>query len=194
MEHIRMLDWTDWFRELQQYGLLFEDDEAASIAASATPDTHIVFKRRSGSEIHDWIKAGIPFEIEHIQVFCILRDSCGMIHVDGIDRKCALNIPLRDCHLGIMEWFPKSGFTHKKFASPTTVAGVTNEELAIYPKRWPLRGDNITVVNRPAVIRTNIWHRVDNRGNPQYRYMLSLRFKDNPSFEDVVNHLTGVTK
>lgn len=191
MELIHMLDWNDWFRELQQYGLLFEDDEAASIAASATPDTHIVFKRRTGNEIHDWIKAGTRFEIEHIQVFCILKDSCGMIHVDGIDRKCALNIPLRDCHLGVMEWYPNSGLTAKVYRGPNTISTVAKEELALYPGRWPHHGESSTVVNRPAVVRTNVWHRVDNRGNPQHRYMLSLRFKSNPTFEELVSSLTN---
>jgi hypothetical protein len=63
------------------------------------------------------------------------------------------------------------------------------QEVQDYPVRWPNPGSVRTVIERPTLVNVDEWHRIDNSDNPNNRYMVSFRFKDNPSLEDVHLHL-----
>lgn len=184
---MRKYDWNDFYYELQEYGRSFVNDERANLQAVNSLDTHLVFDRVQGQYLPAFIQRNLGWlPIQHLQIFCIIADTLGRIHMDGYDRKCALNIPIRDCGKSIMEWYD-SPFTVHVHTDNRTVVRVISQETDY--ERWPTPGVVRTVIERPTLVNTDVWHRIDNRDNPNHRYVLSLRFKDNPTFEDVHAHL-----
>ena len=189
---VREFEWNDFYDRLRDFGAQFIDDATAQTQSSRTPDTHIVLKRVMPEDLPVFVKQEMGhLAVQHLQIFWIKARSCGMIHTDGLDRHCALNIPLRNTDLGIQEWF-EHPFTEYAFRGNGTVSRVTTEEVHQYPLKWDKPASLQLVLKKPTVVNTNMWHRVDNRNNPNHRYVISLRFKDNPSFEHVVRCLTPV--
>jgi hypothetical protein len=185
----RKYDWNPWYYDIQKWTSQFIDDAKSEEQVRKSPDSHIVFARVFPDDIPDFVKQGMSFlPIQFMQVFCISANSTGMIHKDGRDRKCALNIPLRDCGKGIMEWFDHS-FVEHEFVDKVTIVRVTKHEVENYPTKWEHEGSVRTIIERPTLVNTDVWHRIDNMDNPCHRYMVSFRFKDNPTFEDVNSHL-----
>lgn len=186
----RKYDWNPWYFQLRDFAASFIDDAKAKEQAARTPDQHIVFMRLGFGEFPRWIQDALSPVVQHVQVFAVMPHSIGMIHKDGHDRKCALNVPLPGADKGIMEWYTTQMFDTHVFSSSETISRVTREEVAIYPEKWKDPGDIRTVIERPTLVNTDVWHRIDNSDNPDCRYVLSLRFKDNPTFNYVDSLLT----
>jgi hypothetical protein len=81
-----------------------------------------------------------------------------------------------------MQWFEPAEFSEFFIGNDYTTIRITNEEINKREKIDipPLHS---TLVTLPAIVNTDVWHRVDNRSNDNARWMLSLRFKENPSFD-----------
>ena len=59
------------------------------------------------------------------------------------------------------------------------------------PQLWKGGEPDFSVpLNQPMIIRTNIPHRVNNLNNGTYRIAYSVRFKDNPTWEVVLEKLS----
>lgn len=182
---IRKYDWNQWYRDIQEWASVGLDDAKADEQISNSPDQHIVFSRVFQEGIPKFIADGVsPLVVQFMQVFCVGRNSIGMIHKDGRDRKCALNVPLRGCGNSVMEWYDHP-FETRELTSKTTIVRVTEDEYVGHPTKWPHDGNIRTVIERPTLVNTNIWHRINNADNPENRYIASFRFKDNPTFEEV---------
>ena len=51
-----------------------------------------------------------------------------------------------------------------------------------------------TIVDTPSLVNTNAWHRVDNTNSDKFRWMLSLRFVNNPSYNTVKEKFNNAFK
>jgi hypothetical protein len=187
-ELIETLDWTDALHKCAEFGNQFVDDQACYENSIKIKDTHTIIKRLAGSEIPTWIRNCFNVEIQVLQIFAINPRSVGLIHKDGVNRCCALNIPIKNCDQGYMQWFEPSAFTEFFIGNDYTTIRITNEEIDKGEKIDipPLHSTQLT---KPSIVNTDVWHRVDNRDSDNYRWMLSLRFKNNPSFESLSNEL-----
>ena len=187
-ELIKTLDWTDTLRNCSNFGSQFVDDQKCYENSIKIKDTHTIIKRVAGTEIPTWIRDCFNFEIQVLQVFAINPKSVGLIHKDGINRCCAFNIPIKNCDQGYMQWFEPTAFSEFFIGNDYTTIRITNEEIN--------KGEKIdipplhsTLLTSPAIVNTDVWHRVDNRSSDNARWMLSLRFKDNPSFDTLNSKL-----
>lgn len=165
------------FDDLSAFGLSNLNSSKVDEIIKKVGDTHVISHRSLGSPVD------FPLDVDWIQVFCIKAHTIGMIHKDGLDRQCALNIPLVACEQGEMQWFTQN-LEELKIDNSYTKVRILREE--IHGERLPLEPTFSTLVNGPAIVSTNNWHRVYNSNNPSDRYMLSIRFKNNPTFEEVV--------
>lgn len=191
-EVIRFFDWNGFYEGLREWGLKHIDETAAKQKARLSIDKHIISKRIMPDELPDFLLSEARFlAVQHAQIFHVSAGALPMIHVDGVDRHCALNVPLRGANQGLMEWFDYP-FEPYVYRGDNTISTVTMEEVHGLPRRTNEHPFKSIRVFKPCVVRTNVWHRIDNRENPQDRYVLSLRFKDNPTFEHIVRCLTPV--
>jgi hypothetical protein len=185
--------WNPFFEKIKEFGLTFVDNKKCLESSRLRGDTHTIIHRLIKDEIPTWIRQGIPEDIIVLQIFAIEPDTVGLIHKDGVDRLCAFNIPILNCELGSMDWFSTSDFSIYSVENNYTTIRVTNEQIknGKSSETVPIFS---TLVTQPALVNTDTWHRVDNRGMPSFRWMLSLRFKNNPSFEIVQEKLNNAFK
>ena len=185
---IKTFEWTDTLRKCAEFGNQFVDDQLCYENSIKIKDSHTIIKRLTGSDIPTWIRDYFNCEIQVLQIFAINPKSVGLIHKDGIDRACAFNIPIKNCHQGFMQWFEPNAFSEFFIGNDYTTIRITNEEIN--------KGEKIdipplhsTLLTLPSVVNTDMWHRVDNRDNNNARWVLSIRFKHNPSFDAVCKGL-----
>lgn len=117
-----------------------------------------------------------PLELfSHIQLFVAQPRHVGVWHLDGVDRKASINIPIYNCEVGAIEWTDAVFDKATRFKSEfTTHMAVTAPDANVSD-----RG----VLTEIALVRANTWHRINNSENANHRVVLALRFKDNPEFE-----------
>lgn len=184
--------WNDLFEKIKDFGLLYIDNEKCLETSKLRGDTHTIIHRLIPKEIPDWIKQGIPEDIIVLQIFAVEPNSVGLIHKDGVDRLCAFNIPLQNCDSGTMDWFEESSYSTYSVKKNYTTIRLTNEQMAQRAVQGDIKytGKEIestpafsTLVTQPSLVNTNVWHRVDNRSALNFRWMLSLRFRNNLSIE-----------
>jgi len=180
---IHQLQWNEFFTNLQKFGNQFIDKNRADQLVEKTGDYHTIIHRQVNDFPH-WIIKGFPLPILVFQVFAISPRSIGMIHKDGIDRKAALNIPLDGCDKGTMDWFV-DGFTERLIKTQYTNVRLTDEERNFNAHRSQSAPSFSCPITQPSIVNTDIWHRINNFENTNYRYMLSFRFNENPSFTDL---------
>lgn len=134
-----------------------------------------------------------------------------IVHTDGLNRICALNFPIVNCEqAGPVQWFDRPlnpclirrGTESRydlRLAYPTDVIsdGPTPDQISresevsmIYTKDW-VPSEQV-FMNRPILIHTDVWHSVDNTQNDKVRVVFTIRFKGNPSFEEVSDRLWEV--
>lgn len=152
------------------------DDELVELL-KVTGDNHAIYRRDyvfSEEEILTF--AGIGLVPEFKQYFITAPRSVGMIHKDGVDRKCSFNIPL-DEH--------SAGGEHQFFSDLVTRTKTIKNERTIIrlPGTDTAKCTNSFKLITPTLVNTDMWHRVDNRGNDKPRVVLAIRFVGNPSFE-----------
>jgi len=184
------LEWNDFFLRLKEYGNQFINNDRAKILSEKTGDGHTIIYRQLNN-FPDWMLAGLKIKPVVFQIFAITPESTGMVHRDGIDRKAALNIPLLNCDEGFMDWFENI------FDEFKVVSGYTNVRLTTVEKNHSSYRIEDTpagvytpahrcLIETPSIVNTDVWHRIDNKLNKNYRYLMSIRFAGNPNFEDVV--------
>jgi hypothetical protein len=180
------LAWTNFYYKLMLYGREFIDNSAVDLMCNNISDNHGILYRAMGQEIPSWINDDLKIKPEILQIFAAMPDKCGRIHMDGLDRRCALNIPVKGCSMGQMQWFDNN-YTVVTIDNKYTKVRITNEEGPISRlDDTPVFGCLLTA---PSVVNTDVWHRVDNRQNTDYRYVLSLRFTGNPSMDELLKNL-----
>jgi len=179
---ITRYQWNPFFEKIKEFGLTFVDNEKCLESSRLRGDTHTIIHRLIKDEIPEWIRQGIPEDIIVLQIFAIEPNTVGLIHKDGVDRLCAFNIPILNCETGSMDWFSNSDFSVYSVENNYTTIRVTNEQIKNGKSNETVPIFS-TLVTEPALVNTDTWHRVDNRGVKSFRWMLSLRFKDNPSFD-----------
>lgn len=158
----------------------------AEEVASRIQDGHSIIFR----EVSPSLTAPAGLSIELVQIFASTPGSIGRLHRDGLDRKAALNIPLSGCSKGCVEWLLNPAFKDEELKTVNneyTKIRITTSEAGY--KRHNLEFQESFVLNQPAIIDTDVWHRVNNSDNLDYRFVLSVRFKNNPSFEHLVEAL-----
>lgn len=126
--------------------------------------------------------------VNYFQFFVSRPKSRGVVHIDGRDRHCCLNIPLFNGGAGTVEWFG----THNFPAAPTRVSKVGT--LGTYPEAYEHRytdelADEAAITRGLQLVKTDIWHRANNSLNDRYRLVFSLRLMNNPSFEDTLKQV-----
>ena len=64
---------------------------------------------------------------------------------------------------------------------------ITDRTRIILPKTEDIAPNEYLrlTLTKPTLVKTDVWHRVDNIDNPDNRIVFSIRFKGNPEFEDV---------
>jgi hypothetical protein len=83
-----------------------------------------------------------------------------------------------------MDWFENI------FDEFKVVSGYTNVRLTTVEKNHSLfriedAPAHRCLIETPSIVNTDVWHRIDNKLNKNYRYVMSIRFADNPNFEDI---------
>jgi len=118
-------------------------------------------------------------EVENCKYFLCRPHTKGNVHIDGAPpRKCGLNFPVFNCQQGVMQWFdndyePLEIITDRtRIILPKTEDTAPNEYLRL-------------TLTKPTLVKTDVWHGVDNTDNPDNRVVFSIRFKGNPEFDDV---------
>lgn len=138
------------------------------------------------TEFGKWITADIG-EIDNCKFFVCKDSVWGGVHIDGPSpsRECAINIPIIDCNNGIMNWFSN---TDHSIVVSTSRTNVHTSDYHNDIDHWNVKESML--LTQPALVRTHIWHNIDNRLNPHTRIVFSIRLKNNPKFESVHNKLS----
>lgn len=177
-KYIHEVTYVPVIDELVTYGLANLTKHKVQGLVAYAQEPHIISHRGWGNMLPNF---EMPLPIEWIQVFCITKDSIGSIHKDGIDRQCALNVPLVNCDKGLMQWFDTE-YETVQIDNKYTKVRLLKKDV----DQTTLTAAFSTVVDKSSIVSTNNWHRIQNVGNEE-RYMLSVRFKYNPTFEQVAN-------
>jgi hypothetical protein len=185
--------WSDFFNKIQQYGLALVDNQKCLESSKLRGDTHTIIHRLIKDQIPQWIRDGIPEDIIVLQIFAIEPNTVGLIHKDGVDRLCAFNVPVLNCEAGSMDWFNEKEYSTYNVGNDYTTIRVSNEQLKD-GKTFETTPLYSTVVDTPSLVNTNVWHRVDNRNSDKFRWMLSLRFVNNPSFDVLTEKFNNAFK
>jgi hypothetical protein len=85
------------------------------------------------------------------------------------------------------------GQTEWSFKAKDIEVNITGKIHGTEPQLWgykELTPDISAPLDCPMLIRTNVPHRVNNLNNDSYRIAYSLRFKENPSWEEVFEKLS----
>lgn len=185
--------WSDFFDKMQQFGLSLVDNKKCIESSKLRGDTHTIIHRFIKDEIPQWIRDEIPIDIIVLQIFAIEPNTVGLIHKDGVDRLCAFNVPVLNCETGSMDWFNENEYSTYNVGNDYTTIRVSNEQLKD-GKKFETVPTYSTIVNTPTLVNTNVWHRVDNRNSDKFRWMLSLRFVNNPSFDTLKEKFNNAFK
>lgn len=180
---VHHLAWNAFFLQLKDYGTQFINQARAHSLSEKTGDGHSIIYRQIDN-FPDWMLAGLKMKPLVFQIFAITPESTGMVHRDGIDRKAALNIPLLGCEQGFMDWFDEI-FEEFKIVTEYTNVRLTTVEKNHLPFRVTSDPMHRCLIEVPSIVNTDVWHRIDNRLNKNYRYVMSIRFVGNPNFESV---------
>jgi hypothetical protein len=181
---IKEYDWSDSYKEIKNHYEQIVNDENCIESSKKNGDTHTIIHRFHGDKIPTWIRNIFSQEIFIIQLFAAEPNSVGYIHKDGVDRHCAFNIPLKNCENGTMDWFDDTDLTTYQVVNDYTSIRITNEQKE-NGKAWDPIPMHSRIVNNPCLVNTNVWHRIDNRDSKKFRWMISLRFKNNLSFNNM---------
>mgnify|MGYP001253640018 CR=1 FL=1 len=128
------------------------------------------------------------WDVNYYQFFVAAPFQRGVMHIDGINRHCCINMALYNGDKGTIQWYESHGF----IAAPPRVSHVGT--LGTYPEKFEdrytdLPPDEEVITEGLQLVKTDIWHRVDNTANDRYRTIFSIRLIDNPSFESTLKRL-----
>lgn len=147
----------------------------------------------------------VGLEIHHANFLFMKPCSVGELHIDNgklNPRHTTFNIPLRDAEKSKIVWIRPDQFEgaparFNQFDQQTTGAEKrsvgsqpANREAVNNIDLWEIVDE--ADASRPIILKTNTWHAVDNRLNPNKRVLFQMRFIDNPLFEDVVEKIKSL--
>lgn len=176
-------EWNGFFIKLQEYGNTLVSNKQALELSNRVGDSHTIIYR-SIENFPEWLVEGFRLKILVLQIFAILPESIGMTHKDGLERKAAFNIPLLGAELGYMDWFTLDNKEHKIDTLYTQIR-LTDIEKNHNTYRIENIPNYRCRIDKPSIVNTDVWHRIDNSDNKNFRYMLSIRFKNNPPFDEL---------
>ena len=183
-----------------EYFRAIELDSARAIAAWAIEDIkaqhpgHLLapqyrFKHTLPDELLTLLNTelasrGVP-ELLYIQSYCRQAHHRQSIHIDGVNGRNidnAVNIPLLGCKNSRHVYY-----TGDYTTIPKTVNGLTFSDIL-----WQStpRVADILYLDRPHLVRVNQPHSAQGNGVEQ-RWVLTMRFQGNPSYEDLCTRLTA---
>lgn len=117
--------------------------------------------------------------------FIFKQGQQSTIHIDNIPpRHCALNFPIAKCEDVPIIWYRGEG-EKVDYQMPRYVVDISITEPGTVEEI-----DRVTLTV-PTLINTSIWHSVDNSNNTHDRVIFSLRFANNPTFDDVLKCILG---
>lgn len=93
---------------------------------------------------------------------------------------CAINIPIKNCEDSYMEWY--DGEYNTKVNSAKGADGIIRKYLDLEWKGQP-NLINRTIIDTPTLVKVGIPHKVT--VVDKTRSLITLRFQDNPTFEDI---------
>jgi hypothetical protein len=145
--------------------------------------------------------------IDHTKYFRSCPGFRTQVHTDAEGRDCGLNIPvIVPVRSGLMRWYDndfkavidhRNNHTYLKMAFHTEGFASTPAEISAaaklskaYTKDIPPA--EVLLLTKPTVVRVDKWHDVNNEGNPADRVVYSIRFKENPSFEELVERFSRI--
>jgi hypothetical protein len=182
-------EWNEDLKKIQEWGSQFINHDAALELYQITKDRHNIVARILKDEIPQWIKSIVGENIDYVQLFSAEKNSVGFLHKDGFNRRCAFNVPISGASQGYIEWY--SGIDQEReYENDTTQIRLLEKDADITKLRIIYRSKTSV----PSLLDTDVWHRVDNRNNDNWRHVLSFRFEDNPTFESVRTQLLTVKK
>lgn len=94
--------------------------------------------------------------------------------------KCAINIPIRNCEDSYMEWY--EGDYSTSVNSAIGADGRTRKFIDLAWQAEPRLLDQ-TVIDQPTLVKVNVPHKVSTIDRT--RSLITLRFIDNPEFDNV---------
>lgn len=121
-------------------------------------------------------KHGLVEQIGHCQIFVCRPRHVGLWHLDGIDRHASVNFPLFNTDQGQVDWTAASIECLKETTAYTTHSIPVNRD-AVHPV------SHSGLLTGVQLLKTDIWHRLNNEQNPFHRIVFSIRFKTNPLYE-----------
>lgn len=184
---VKSYPWNEQFNKIKEFGSNFVDNKKYFITSRWQGDTHAVVHQIGEDYVPRWLINIIPCKIQIIKIFGIEPNSVGIIHKDGIDSLCAFNIPISNTNNSTMDWFDPSEYSDlliSKGIGKVINVRLTKEQLLIGKEveTTPYFSKNIDC---PSLVNINEFHRIDNRKSNQYRWVASLRFVGNPTFDYV---------
>lgn len=182
-------EWNEDLKKIQSWGNQFIDEDAALKLYELSWDKHNIVKRIPKQEIPSWIKKILGENIAYVQLFSAEKNSIGFLHKDGFDRKCAFNVPVFGASEGYIEWY--SGIDQEReYENDFTQIRLLKKDADINRLRIIYRSKT----SSPCLLDTDLWHRVNNKDNENWRHVLSFRFEDNPTFESLKTQLLNIKK
>ena len=179
---MKQYQWNAFYNKVKSYYSVYINNQNCLENSKLRGDTHTIIHRFHGNDIPNWIREEFKSDILIVQIFAAEPRSVGLIHKDGTDRQCAFNIPLFGCESGYMQWFEESQLTTRLISNEYTSIRISEEQIQNGKSFEPIPIQSTLIVH-PTLINTNIWHRIDNRDSDQFRWMISIRFAHNPSFQ-----------
>ena len=172
--------WNPDFKKLSQWAEALINEDKARELSKITYEKHNIVNRVIDRDLPDWIKNMFGVPISHVQLFSAEPMAIGSVHKDGLDRFCAFNIPVKNADKGTMEWLSGDVVERKIELKHTSI-----RLLADRIQQKDMTADVRILLENPTLINTDHWHRVDNSLNNRWRHVLSVRFLNNPSYQEV---------
>lgn len=144
-------------------------------------------------KITKFLSPRAKIEINETSVYFIPANSRTKIHIDGlkkdngkvpegaiISHQYVLIIPIENCNESVNYWYSNNDvaddqeeiYNHVREQYPY------NFYVSFVKDNLELNPIGSTVMDLPAFIKSNIYHRVDNSKNPNTRKVLVIRFKE----------------
>jgi hypothetical protein len=153
-----------------------------------------IYKNQAGYSIggskHEWgqqiVEDALGLEVETCRIFVIDPQKILPPHKDCVSdshelRHCAVNIPLDNCDRGWNDWFNKSDYGEIYHSGGSAkVFEHYNFDLS------KLKSDFRIGLEQPSLFRTDVFHSANNLDGFGRRVALSMRFKKNLSWEEMV--------
>lgn len=119
--------------------------------------------------------------------FITLPRQVSHIHADGVSaertRHCGLNFPIANCEFTYMNWFGNHPVDSEPKDVVSRVPARYPIDLAMANATWT--PSHQLELKRPAVVRTDVWHNIDNSRQENQRKIVSVRFEGNPTLNEL---------